>query len=52
MKGISKWLMDVGLRVLAPRLAVALLVALAGILADAGLLGGEVVDALQALLAP
>lgn len=50
MKGIQKWLMDVGLRYVAPRLGGVLLLAVAGILADAGLLGGEVVDALQALL--
>lgn len=49
MKDTTKWLMDAALRHVAPRLALAALVALAGILADAGLLGGEVVDALQAL---
>lgn len=50
MKRVNQWLMDVGLRLVAPRLAVALLAALAGIAADAGLLGGEVADAVRAAL--
>lgn len=50
MKRINEWLMDVGLRLVAPRLAVALLAALAGILADAGLLQDAVRDGLMAVL--
>lgn len=49
MKGINKWLIDVALPHVAPRLALTALVALAAILADAGLLDGQVVDALQQL---
>nr|DAJ63882.1 MAG TPA: hypothetical protein [Bacteriophage sp.] len=50
MKGFDKWLMDVGLRLVAPRLVVALLGAAAGIAADAGLLDGAVADAVRAAL--
>lgn len=49
MKGTGKWLIDAALRHVAPRLALALLLAVATVLADAGLLEGAVVDALQAL---
>lgn len=52
MERITKWLTDVGLRLVVPRLFGALVIAVAAILLDAGLLGGEVFDALQALLAP
>lgn len=52
MKGMKTWLMDVGLRLVVPRLFAALVVFVAGTLLDAGLLGGEVVDALRALLVP
>lgn len=47
-----KWLMDVVVRTLAPRLFAGAVLFVAGILLDAGLLGGELVDGLRALLVP
>lgn len=52
MKGAKEWLMDVGLRLVGPRLAVAALGALAGILVDAGLLDGELGAQLLRVLGP
>lgn len=49
---MREWLTDVALRILGPRLAVALLGAVVGFLADAGLLGGQLSDALLRLLGP
>lgn len=50
MKGYKEWLTHVALRLVAPRLAVALLVGLVGILADAQLLDGAVARAVLAAL--
>lgn len=49
---MNKWLIDAALRLVAPRLATALLGALIGLLGDAALLDGQLVAGLQALLGP
>lgn len=48
----KEWLIRVVLPVVGRRLAVAALGALIGLLGDAALLDGQLVDALQVLLAP
>lgn len=47
---IDKWLMDVAVRIVAPRVVVATLGGVVGILLDAGLLDGAMGAALLAVL--